>query len=208
MAKKKKKLYTRKYMMSYLNKYSDSAFRKLAQMKRSGTYKVSDKAQEANASLRSLYMKFDLDPDIMHKGKRFREGLKSNADLNILFKAVKKLNEIDAVAMRTKLRITRSRDKNFDKNFNILSQLSTDFHEVFAFISYNKVQEDLTKHPGLGPEDILAKYKAIISDKKLTDVQRYRSSRLDKKIAEYDKFNSKTIRYIMSSAKKRGGFKL
>lgn len=208
MAKKKKKLYTRKYMMSYLNKHSDSAFRKLAQMKRSGTYKVSDKAQEANASLRALYLKFDLDPDIMHKGKRFREGLKSNADLNILFKAVKKLEEINVLAMRTKLRITRSRDKNFDKNFNILSQLSSDFHEVFAFISYNKVQQELNTNPGLETEDILALYKSIMADKKLTDTQHYRSSRLDKKIMNYDKFSSKTIRYIMMSGKKRGGFKI
>lgn len=94
----------------------------------------------------------------------------------------------------------KNKNVDFDEYFNILSMLSSEFHEVFAFLSYNDVQDMLTSTESdyknvntVG--DILKLYKETIEDKELTDTQKYKSSQLNKKIIT--KVNAKTLRYIM-----------
>ena len=97
MARKKRrknKLLTKSYIDRYLNKNLEKAIRKLKRMETTGSYMASEKAQEAKASLRSLYRKYGLTTDIYHKGKKFRENLKSLNDLNVLYRAVFNLMSI------------------------------------------------------------------------------------------------------------------
>lgn len=196
--RKKSKLLTKKYIDTYLNKNIDKAIRKLKSMKKSGSYKASDNAQQAYAKIRMIYRKYGFDENMFHKGAKFREQLRSLNDLNVFYRAIKQIMEINTRVETRKYHKLQEEYKknnvNFDDNFNILSTLSSEFHEVFAFLSYNEVQDMLTE--GYNTiEDILKKYKETISDKELTDTQKYKSSQLDNKIIT--KVNSKSLRYIM-----------
>ena len=196
--RKKSKLLTKKYIDVYLNKNIDKAIRKLKSMKKSGSYKASDNAQQAYAQIRMIYRKYGFDENMFHKGAKFREQLRSLNDLNVFYRAIKQIMEINTRVETRKYHKLQEEYKknnvNFDDNFNILSKLSSEFHEVFAFLSYNEVQDMLTEG-NMTIEDVLKKYKESISDKELTDTQKYKSSQLTKKIIT--KVNAKSLRYIM-----------
>ena len=204
MKKKKRKhnkLLTKKYIDSYLNKNIDKAIRKLKNMRNNGSYKASDKAQQAYSQMRMIYRKYGFDEDVMHKGKKFRNEIRSINDLNVFYRSIKDILEINARVETRKYNKLKEEYKqngvDFDKNFNVLSRLSSEFHEVFAFLTYNDVQTMLTskEYKTSTVEDILKKYKENLADKELTDRQTYKSSQLNKKIVT--KFNSKQLKYIL-----------
>lgn len=203
MKKKRKhnKLLTKKYIDSYLNKNIDKAIRKLKNMRNNGSYKASDKAQQAYSQMRMIYRKYGFDEDVMHKGKKFRNEIRSINDLNVFYRSIKDILEINARVETRKYNKLKEEYKqngvDFDKNFNVLSRLSSEFHEVFAFLTYNDVQTMLTtkEYKTSTVEDILKKYKENLADKELTDKQLYKSSQLNKKIVT--KFNSKQLKYIL-----------
>lgn len=202
--KKKSKLLTKKYIDIYLNKNVDKAIRKLKNMKNNGSYKASEKAQQAYSQMRMLYRKYGLDENVFHKGQKFREQLRSLNDLNVFYRSIKQILEINARVETRKYHKLQEEYKkkkvDFDENFNILSMLSSEFHEVFAFLSYNDVQDMLIStendYKNVNTvDDILKLYKETIADKELTDTQKYKSSQLNKKIIT--KVNAKSLRYIM-----------
>ena len=204
MKKKKRKhnkLLTKKYIDSYLNKNIDKAIRKLKNMRNNGSYKASEKAQQAYSTMRMIYRKYGFDEDVMHKGKKFRNEIRSINDLNVFYRSIKDILEINARVETRKYNKLKEQYKqngvDFDKNFNVLSRLSSEFHEVFAFLTYNDVQTMLTskEYKTSTVEDILKKYKENLADKELTDRQAYKSSQLNKKIVT--KFNSKQLKYIL-----------
>ena len=204
MKKKKRKhnkLLTKKYIDAYLNKNIDKAIRKLKNMRSNGSYKASDKAQQAYSQMRMIYRKYGFDEDVMHKGKKFRNEIRSINDLNVFYRSIKDILEINArVETRKYNKLKQEYKQNgvdFDKSFNVLSRLSSEFHEVFAFLTYNDVQTMLSskEYKTSTVEDILKKYKENIADKELTDRQLYKSSQLNKKIVT--KFNSKQLKYIL-----------
>ena len=204
MKKKKRKynkLLTKKYIDTYLNKNIDKAIRKLKNMRNNGSYKASEKAQQAYSAMRMIYRKYGFDEDVMHKGKKFRNEIRSINDLNVFYRSIKQILEINARVETRKYNKLKEQYKqngvDFDKNFNVLSRLSSEFHEVFAFLTYNDVQTMLTskEYKTSTVEDILKKYKENLADKELTDRQAYKSSQLNKKIVT--KFNSKQLKYIL-----------
>ena len=204
MKKKKRKhnkLLTKKYIDAYLNKNIDKAIRKLKNMRNNGSYKASDKAQQAYSQMRMIYRKYGFDEDVMHKGKKFRNEIRSINDLNVFYRSIKDILEINArVETRKYNKLKQEYKQNgvdFDKSFNVLSRLSSEFHEVFAFLTYNDVQTMLSskEYKTSTVEDILKKYKENLADKELTDKQLYKSSQLNKKIVT--KFNSKQLKYIL-----------
>ena len=204
MKKKKRKynkLLTKKYIDTYLNKNIDKAIRKLKNMRNNGSYKASEKAQQAYSQMRMIYRKYGFDEDVMHKGKKFRNEIRSINDLNVFYRSIKDILEINARVETRKYNKLKEQYKqngvDFDKNFNVLSRLSSEFHEVFAFLTYNDVQTMLTskEYKTSTVEDILKKYKENLADKELTDRQAYKSSQLNKKIVT--KFNSKQLKYIL-----------
>lgn len=204
MKKKKRKhnkLLTKKYIDFYLNKNIDKAIRKLKNMRNNGSYKASDKAQQAYSQMRMIYRKYGFDEDVMHKGKKFRNEIRSINDLNVFYRSIKDILEINARVETRKYNKLKEEYKqngvDFDKNFNVLSRLSSEFHEVFAFLTYNDVQTMLIskEYKTSTVEDILKKYKENLADKELTDRQKYKSSQLNKKIVT--KFNSKQLKYIL-----------
>lgn len=204
MKKKKRKhnkLLTKKYIDAYLNKNIDKAIRKLKNMRSNGSYKASDKAQQAYSQMRMIYRKYGFDEDVMHKGKKFRNEIRSINDLNVFYRSIKDILEINArVETRKYNKLKQEYKQNgvdFDKSFNVLSRLSSEFHEVFAFLTYNDVQTMLSskEYKTSTVEDILKKYKENLADKELTDRQLYKSSQLNKKIVT--KFNSKQLKYIL-----------
>ena len=65
-------------------------------MKNNGSYKASDKAQQAYSQIRMLYRKYGLDENVFHKGQKFREQLRSLNDLNVFYRVIKQILEINA----------------------------------------------------------------------------------------------------------------
>lgn len=201
--KRKQKIYTKKYMDSYIAKKATNMFRKLKAMKRGGTYKVSESAQIADARLRMLYRKFNKKEGVYHSDARWVSKL-SQSDTRILFDAVRSIEKADLRALRTKLNITRKRFKEekeeinkkrkeeglapisdkvtFDSTFEAMSRLSSEFHEVFAFLSYNDIQTRISN--GGTIKDILSEYTDVLEDKILTDKQKYAKGKLETKIME------------------------
>src|SRR5574344_232094 len=204
MKKKKRKhnkLLTKKYIDIYLNKNIDKAIRKIKNMRNNGSYKVSEKAQQAYSSMRMIYRKYGFDEDVMHKGKKFRNEIRSINDLNVFYRSIKQIMETNARVETRKYKKLKEEYKqngvDFDKDFNTLSRLSSEFHEVFAFLTYNDVQTMIMskEYKTSTVEDILKKYKENLADKELTDSQKYKSSQLNKKIVT--KFNMKQLKYIL-----------
>ena len=166
-------------------------------METTGSYMASEKAQEAKASLRSLYRKYGLTTDIYHKGKKFRENLKSLNDLNVLYRAVFNLMSINTTVERRKLKNLQDKYEkegiNFNSMFDTLSKLSSEFHEVFAFITYNEAQSMLVDNKS--QLDILSQAFNVVEDKYLNDKQTEQFSRLKGKL--YKNFKPNEILHIM-----------
>ena len=137
--------YSRQYMEKYVNRNINTAIGKLKRAEKRGYYMSSDLMKESKSKLRQLYNKMGLDPNTFHKSEKFRSSLSSNADYAVLFRAIHNIMDVDVrLLAREHKELEKRLDAigiNMSENFRTLSFLSTEFREVYAFLSYNKVSE-------------------------------------------------------------------
>ena len=135
--------YSRQYMEKYVNRNITSAIGKLKRAEKNHYYMSSDLMREAKSKLRQLYKKMGLNEDIYHKSETFRNSLTSNADYAVLFRAIHNIMDVDVRQLAREHRELENRldliGINMSDNYQKLSALSTEFREVFAFLSYNQV---------------------------------------------------------------------
>ena len=145
--RKFRKRYARSTMEKYINANINSAMNKLKRAKNKGYYKASKELQDINSQLRNLYRKHDKDVNNYYKSKNFVKSLTSNQDLAVLYRAVRDIKNLNMrnlskqyEKMKEKL---KERNIDLDKTFDKLSMLSSEFHDIFAFLSYNRVSKIL-----------------------------------------------------------------
>lgn len=135
--------YSRAYMESYVNRNITSAIGKLKRAEKREYYMSSDLMREAKSKLRQLYRKMGLDDSLYHKSERFRNSLTSNADYAVLFRAVHDIMDVDVKLLAKEHKeLEKKLDEmgiQLSKNFSKLSLLSSEFREVYAFLSYSEV---------------------------------------------------------------------
>ena len=135
--------YSRQYMEKYVNRNITSAIGKLKRAEKNHYYMSSDLMREAKSKLRQLYKKMGLNEDIYHKSETFRNSLTSNADYAVLFRAIHNIMDVDVRQLSREHKELEKRldliGINMSENYQKLSALSTEFREVFAFLSYNQV---------------------------------------------------------------------
>lgn len=127
-----------------------------------------------------------------HAGKKFQESLRSYGDINAIYQALKLIEEVSpygakiAIKRRSK-EFERMRDEairkaesegkrvspemrkmTFENSFDVISRLSQEFHEVFAFMTYNEVLEAIAEGDNT-MEALLTRYHQKISEFELTD---------------------------------------
>lgn len=212
MAKKRKRKKSKSYSMTYMNRYINaninSAFGKLRRAKLNGAYKASHTLQEANSQLRALYRKYGVDENVLHGGAKFRANLRSQADLAVFFRAIKSIKEVNARALTRKYKRLKEdyadRGIDFDKQFDLLSKLSSEFHEIFAFITYGDIQAEMSSgnEDFATTEDILSMFFEETRDKYLDEGQSEKANILKGKI--YSKYKAHEIAYMRGKGK---GFK-
>lgn len=135
--------YSRQYMEKYVNRNITSAIGKLKRAEKNHYYMSSELMREAKSKLRQLYKKMGLNEDIYHKSETFRNSLSSNADYAVLFRAIHNIMDVDVRQLSREHKELENRLEligiNMTENYQKLSALSTEFREVFAFLSYNQV---------------------------------------------------------------------
>ena len=135
--------YSRQYMEKYVNRNITSAIGKLKRAEKNHYYMSSELMREAKSKLRQLYKKMGLNEDIYHKSETFRNSLSSNADYAVLFRAIHNIMDVDVRQLSREHKELENRldliGINMADNYQKLSALSTEFREVFAFLSYNQV---------------------------------------------------------------------
>ena len=135
--------YSRQYMEKYVNRNITSAIGKLKRAEKNHYYMSSELMREAKSKLRQLYKKMGLNEDIYHKSETFRNSLTSNADYAVLFRAIHNIMDVDVRQLSREHKELENRldliGINMSENYQKLSALSTEFREVFAFLSYNQV---------------------------------------------------------------------
>lgn len=203
----KGKAYARSTMEKYIKKNIKSAMGKLKRAKSKGYYKASPELQEINSALRNLYRKFDKDVNNLYKSKNFINQLQSNADLGVLYRSVRDIMELDMRELSRKYKKMKykldKRGIDLDEEFNMLSMLSSDFHEIFAFLSYNRVSEILESDPE-SAVNVFEEFLAESQDKylDLDDTQKYYAKKGLDKIT--DALSSRDLDYIKEKLKLKG----
>ncbi|MCQ2053184.1 MAG: hypothetical protein MJZ03_04535 [archaeon] len=194
--RKHRKNVSRQAMQNYINKNLKSATEKLKYLKKTGVYKASDIAQQAYSQLKMLYRKVGVDEDSFHTGKNFKSKLLTNADLKILYNVIYDIRDINTRATRKELERRKAEYSQFgidyEESFNVLSMLSSEFHEIYSFISYNEVISAMKEvKGGVTPEELLSEFMYRIEDKLLDDTQTEKAKVLMSKIQ--NKVDSKTL---------------
>jgi len=207
MARKRKKaneqLPSRKEMELFITKNANKAKRKLKYLQKKGYYKASETAQYHNRQIRSLNRKYGFRDDWIMTGKKFRNTIKSNADLGIMYKAFKNIIDIDTKAEATKYKErVEEYEKygiDFNKSFETISYLSSEFHELFAVLTYQQVETGLKEGKQDDAIDMLRRFEEELADKdfdKMSDNQVRNIEKLRNKMNE--KLDSKELDYIFS----------
>lgn len=189
-------------MLAYVNKYQKSAIEKLKYLESTGIYKANEKAQYAKGQLRMLYRKFDENPDIYHSGKKFVNKLSSNADLKILYNTIKDIRSIDTRVARKQMEELSKRYSKFgvklEEKFNLFSKLSSEYREIYAFLSYGEISVGYIEGDVRNMNDIINTFYETISDKYLTDEQIRKAAILQDKFVEI--MSSKKLNNIIEDA--------
>lgn len=189
----------RKTMLAYVSKYTKSAIEKLKYLERTNAYKGSEKAQYAKGQLRNLYRKFDYNADIYHTGKGFIAKLTSNADLTVLYNAIQDIRSIDTreAKMNYMAKKVEYEDLgvNYDEKFNLMSRMSVEFHEIFAFISYGESEVEFKEGNITTPDEMLGKFLDTIEDKELDETKIHYAESLVEKIDK--RYNSVELSYLL-----------
>ena len=211
MARKRKKsneqLPSRKEMELFITKNANKAKAKLSYLEKRGYYKASETAQYHKAQIRSLNRKYGFRDDWIMTGKKFRNTIKSNADLGIMYKAFKNIIEIntkaEAIKYKEKVEEYKKVGIDFNTSFQTISLLSTDFHEIFAVLTYQQVESGLKEGEQTNPYEMLVRFEEELADKdfdKMSDSQLRNISKLRKKMDE--RLDSKQLDNILAI---RGG---
>lgn len=183
-SRKFRKKYARSTMEKYVNANIKRAMGKLARAKSKGYYKASKELQDINSQLRTLYRKFGKDVNNLYKSKTFVKSLTSNADLGVLYRSVRDIMDLDMRKLSKEYKQMKEKLKerhiDLDSMFDKLSFLSSEFHDVFAFLSYNRVSKILESGDYV---DVFEEFLAESQDKylDLRDEQKlYRDRGFDK----------------------------
>lgn len=172
----------RSSMEAYVEKHIKSATSKLRYLEKKGGYKASVKAQQAKASLRMLYRKMGVDENSYHTGKTFTKLLISNADLRVLYNAISDIRSIDTKKANLKYKQLEEEFKKYKltyaETFNRLSYISSEFHEVFAFLTYGELKTNISEGGNFNDKMILASVLERVSDKILDEGKTEKAKRL------------------------------
>lgn len=210
MARKSRKsneqLPSRKEMELFITKNAKKAKSKLSYLQKKGYYKASGTAQYHKSQITALNRKYGFRDDQIQTGKKFRDTIKSNSDLGIMYKAFKYIIEINtrAEAKKYKEKVEKY-EKNgidFNKAFQTISHLSSEFHELFAVLSYETVETGLKEGDQKSAYDMLVLFEKELADKdfdKMSDAQRRNIEKLRRK--ESSQLDSKQLDNIMSIRK-------
>ncbi|VDK40346.1 unnamed protein product [Cylicostephanus goldi] len=201
----RKKAPSFKAMKSYIEKNLPTTVAKLKRMEKSGLYKASPVAQNAKSQLRMLYRKMGLSDENYHYGKSFKNSLTSAADVRVLYNIITDVRAIDARAVRKEYErlkgVYSEMGTDFDTTFTSLSSLSSEFHEMFAILTYNTIQEmfyseDMyeTKdgNKNISTTKLMDKMLQEVADKQLSDKQAEYLIRAYNKMSS--QLDSKTLR--------------
>lgn len=186
--------YSRQYMEKYVNRNINSAIGKLKRAEKRGYYMSSDLMKESKSKLRQLYNKMGLDPNTFHKSEKFRNSLSSNADYAVLFRAIHNIMDVDVRLLAKEHRELEKRLEaigiNMTDNYKTLSFLSTEFREVYAFLSYNQVSHMVES--GATYSEIFNEFIRKAEDKFL-DPEEY-----NKRLHDIEKLYGKMQNYLSS----------
>ena len=207
MARKRKKsneqLPSRKEMELFITKNASKAKSKLSYLEKKGYYKASDTAQYHKSQIRSLNRKYGFRDDWIMTGKKFRNTIKSNADLGIMYKAFKNIIDIntkaEAIKYKEKVEEYEKHGIDFNSSFQTISYLSSEFHEIFAVLTYQQVESGLKNVEQDDAINMLRHFEEELSDKdfsKMSDAQIRNIEKIRKKMNE--KLDSKELDYIFS----------
>ena len=212
MARKTRKsneqLPSRKTMELFITKNASKVKSKLKYLEQRGYYKTSDTAQYHKSQIRSLNRKYGFREDWIQTGKKFRDTIKSNSDLGIMYKAFKNIILIntkkEAAKYQKKILEYEKVGVDFVKAFNTISHLSSEFHELFAVLTYETVETGLKEGKGgqKSAYDMIVLFEKELADKdfdKMSDSQRRNIEKLRRK--ESSRLDSKQLDNIMAIRK-------
>jgi len=210
MARKTRKcneqLPSRKTMELFITKNASKVKSKLHYLEKKGYYKASTTAQYHKSQIRSLNRKYGFREDWIQTGKKFRDTIKSNADLGIMYKAFKNIMSIntqkEGIKYKKKILEYEKVGVDFVKAFNTISHLSSEFHELFAVLTYETVETGLKEGGQKSAYDMIVLFEKELADKdfdKMSDSQRRNIERLRRK--ESSQLDSKQLDNIMAIRK-------
>ena len=212
MARKTRKsneqLPSRKTMELFITKNASKVKSKLHYLEQKGYYKASNTAQYHKSQIRSLNRKYGFKEDWIQTGKKFRDTIKSNSDLGIMYKAFKNIILIntkkEAAKYQKKILEYEKVGVDFVKAFNTISHLSSEFHELFAVLTYETVETGLKEGKGgqKSAYDMIVLFEKELADKdfdKMSDSQRRNIEKLRRK--ESSRLDSKQLDNIMAIRK-------
>lgn len=209
------KLIHMKEMAGYIRKNLTSAIRKLKRWEDNDLYKGSPKMQEAKSLLKSMYKRYGFDSTKYHSGKIFQSKLTSYMEMKAVYKAVQNIQSANAKEAKAQLeentiafgeymgKVKTAWQKlgkdykdfkyvSYNDAFDTLSQLSQEFHEIFAFLTYNEVQMALAEK---GDEymNVFTHYAKRLNDKILSEKQVDYALKLNATIASSARFNANQL---------------
>lgn len=176
-----------RYMKGYIGRNIVRLSRKMKNAKKSGWYMGSEAMKSASSTMRYLYRKYDFDPDQMHTGESFMSHLQSWNEIRAFYNALKKIEEASPAASRIRLKakerefkqmmeeskqkaiqegrkvLPKAFNTSYKDRFQLLSDLSSEFHEIFAFMTYNEVESTIAEGNNT-IELLLSAYYNKISD--------------------------------------------
>ena len=210
MARKTRKsneqLPSRKNMELFITKNASKVKSKLRYLETKGYYKASNTAQYHKSQIRSLNRKYGFREDWIQTGKKFRDTIKSNSDLGIMYKAFKNIIAIntkkEGIKYQKKILEYEKVGVDFVKSFNVISNLSSEFHELFAVLTYETVETGLKEGGQKSAYDMLVLFEKELADKdfdKMSDSQRRNIEKLRRK--ESSQLDSKQLDNIMAIRK-------
>lgn len=160
-----------------------------------------------------------------HSGKKFQDALRSYGDISAMYLAIKEIEETSVSASKTRLKMIEAefekqklayikdaqekgirvspelRNMTYSNSFDVISRLSSEFHEVFAFMTYNEVKTYVTEGNNT-IESLLTKYHEKIADYELNDTEMCRALKIHAKENKYFT-DSRILNKIRAASMKR-----
>lgn len=188
----KSKKYSTTFMRNFNTKNYSKAIAKLERAKKSGTYTVSPEMQQASSQLNMIARKYGYEK-LPKSPTKFLKSISSYQDIATVFRATADINAQVNSVLKIKLAKAEKTyaeasqgNVSYVESFNLLSLLSSEFHEIFAFITYNEAQSYIKDGDANDLIDILSAYQRTANSKyiSLTDEQKLYRERANKKINE------------------------